>query len=86
MKTIYNKLLLLVLLFPFSILAQSTLSGTVLDKSSSQPIPGVNVVVEGTQNGTATDFDGNFNLNVKKGDKIVFSYIGFKNYTLIYEA
>ena len=86
MKTIYNKLLLLVLLFPFSILAQSTLSGTVLDKSSSQPIPGVNVVVEGTQNGTATDFDGNFNLNVKKGDKIVFSYIGFKNYTLIYDT
>lgn len=86
MKTIYNKLLLLVLLFPFSILAQNTLTGTVLDKVSNQPIPGVNVVVEGTQNGTSTDFDGNFNLTVKKGDIIVFSYIGFKTYTLTYDA
>lgn len=86
MKTIYNKLLLLVLLFPFSILAQSTLSGTVLDKTNNQPLPGVNVVVEGTQNGTSTDFDGKFNLNVKNGDNIVFSYIGYKTYTLIYTA
>ncbi len=86
MKTIYNKLLLLVLLMPFSILAQSTLSGTVLDKTSNQPIPGVNVVVEGTQNGTSTDFDGKFNLTVKTGDKIVFSYIGFKTYSVIYTS
>lgn len=86
MKTIYNKLLLLVLLFPLSILAQSTLSGTVLDKTSNQPLPGVNVVVEGTQNGTSTDFNGKFNLTVKKGDNIVFSYIGYKNYTLTYAA
>ncbi len=86
MKTIYNKLLLLVLLFPFSILAQSTLTGTVLDKTTNQPLPGVNVVVEGTQNGTSTDFDGKFNLIVKKGDNIVFSYIGYKNYTLAYAA
>ena len=86
MKTIYNKLLLLVLLFPLSILAQSTFTGTVLDKTSNQPIPGVNIVVEGTQNGTSTDFDGKFSLNVTKGDKIIFSYIGYKNYTLIYAS
>ncbi|MFN7014775.1 MAG: TonB-dependent receptor plug domain-containing protein, partial [Bacteroidia bacterium] len=37
-------------------------------------------------NGTTTDFDGNFTLtNIKKGDKIVFSYIGFKDETLTYE-
>jgi TonB-linked SusC/RagA family outer membrane protein len=86
MKTIYNKLLLLVLLFPLSILAQSTLTGTVLDKMSNQPLPGVNVVVQGTQNGTSTDFDGNFSLNVEQGDVIVFTYIGFKEYSLVYEA
>jgi TonB-linked SusC/RagA family outer membrane protein len=86
MKTIYNKLLLLVLLFPLSVLAQSTLTGTVLDKMSNQPLPGVNVVVQGTTNGTSTDFDGNFSLNVKKGDVILFSYIGFKEYSLIYDA
>ena len=60
MKTIYKKLLFLVLLFPLSILAQNTLGGTVLDKASGQPIPGVNVNVEGSTTGVSTDFDGKF--------------------------
>lgn len=87
MKTIYKKLLLLLLLLPFSVLAQSTLNGTVSEKTSGLPLPGVNVTVEGTQNGSATDFDGKFKLsNVKKGDKIVFSYIGFKDFSIVYNA
>lgn len=87
MKTIYKKLLLLLLLLPFSVLSQSTLNGTVSEKTSALPLPGVNVTVEGTQNGTATDFDGRFKLsNVKKGDKIVFSYIGFKDYSIVFDA
>ncbi|TDE00857.1 SusC/RagA family TonB-linked outer membrane protein [Flavobacterium hiemivividum] len=85
MKTIYKKLLFLVLLFPFSILAQNTLSGTVLDKSSGQPIPGVNVNVEGSTTGVSTDFDGKFQMpNVKKGAKIVFSFIGYANTVITY--
>jgi iron complex outermembrane receptor protein len=72
-------LLFLVLLLPFSILAQNTLNGTVLDKSSGQPIPGVNVNVLGSTNGVSTDFDGKFQLpNAKKGGKIVFSF-GLQN-------
>ncbi|WP_306349973.1 SusC/RagA family TonB-linked outer membrane protein [Flavobacterium sp. '19STA2R22 D10 B1'] len=87
MKTMYKKLLLLVLMFPISILAQNTLSGTVKDQTSGLPLPGVNVVAEGTTTGTMTDFDGNFALpNLKKGDKIVFSFIGFKSHVLNYEA
>lgn len=78
MKTIYNKLLLLMLLLPFSILAQNTLNGVVTEKPSGFPMPGVSVSVQGTTTGTTTDFNGNFNLtNIKKGDKIVFSFIGF---------
>jgi iron complex outermembrane receptor protein len=57
-----------------------------MDKVSNQPLPGVNVVVQGTQNGTSTDFDGKFSLKVNKGDVIVFTYIGFKEYSLVYEA
>lgn len=73
-------------MLPFGLLAQNTLKGVVLDGSSSQPLPGVNILVAGTTNGTTTDFDGNFTLtNIKKGDKIVFSYIGFKDETLTYE-
>ena len=85
MKTIYKKLFILILLLPFSILAQSTLGGTVLDKLSGQPIPGVNVNIEGNKSGVSTDFDGKYQLsNVKKGDKIVFSYIGYANVTAIF--
>ena len=85
MKTIYKKLLFLFLLLPFSVLAQSTLSGVVLDKSSGQPLPGVNVVVSGASKGAATDLDGKFQLSkVVKGDKIVFSFIGFKSQTIVY--
>ncbi len=87
MKTIYKKLLFLVLLLPFSVLAQNVLTGTVLDKASGQPLPGVSVVVQGTTNGTSTDFDGKFSLsNVKKGDVIVFSYIGFSDFSQNYDG
>lgn len=85
MKTIYKKLLFLVLLLPFSVLAQNTVSGVVKDKNSGQSLPGVNVQVEGSSKGTSTDFDGKFQLaNVKSGDKIVFSFIGYKNETITY--
>ncbi|WP_244178486.1 SusC/RagA family TonB-linked outer membrane protein [Maribacter litoralis] len=56
---------------------QSTITGTVLDESG-QPLPGANVVEKGTTNGTQTDFDGNYILNVADGATLVFSYIGFK--------
>lgn len=83
MKKIYNKLFLLLFLLPFTLLAQSTLDGTVVDQKTKQPIPGVNVLVQGATGGTQTDFDGKFKLsNVKKGDKVVFSYIGYKNQTI----
>src|SRR4051812_8259682 len=83
MKTIYKKLLFLFLLLPFTVLAQSTLSGTVVDKTTGQPIPGVNVNVQGAPSGASTGFDGNYQLsNVKIGNKIVVSFIGYKTQTI----
>jgi iron complex outermembrane receptor protein len=79
MKTISKKLLFLLLLLPLSVLAQSTLSGVVADKSSGQPLPGVNVIIKGTTKGTTTDFDGKYMLsNVISGEVIEFSYVGYK--------
>ena len=87
MKTIYKKLLFLFLLAPFSILAQGTLSGVVIDKKSNQPLPGVNVVVQGANQSTSTDFDGKFKLGkLKNGDKIVFSFISYETQTLNYSG
>jgi TonB-linked SusC/RagA family outer membrane protein len=83
MKTIYKKLLFLLLFLPLSVLAQSTLSGTVTDATSGQPLPGVNVVVEGSNNGVSTDFDGKYQLtNLKDGETVVFSYVGYSNSTV----
>jgi iron complex outermembrane receptor protein len=85
MKTIYKKLLFLLLFLPFSVFAQGILEGTVLDSKSNQPIPGVNVVIEGSTTGTQTDFDGKFKLpKVNKGDKIVFSFIGYTSQTVTF--
>ena len=87
MKTIYKKLLFLLLLLPFSILAQNTVTGSVVEKATGQPIPGANVNIQGAANGVSTDFDGKYKLsNVKKGDKIVFSFIGLRSLTLTYDG
>lgn len=53
-----------------------TVSGTVLDESG-HPLPGVNVIVEGTSKGTTTDFDGNYSLNIGDGEKLQFSFVGY---------
>lgn len=87
MKTIYIKLLFLFLFAPFSILAQSTLSGVVLDAKSKLPLPGVNLVVQGAKSSTSSDFDGKFKLgDLKRGDKVVFSFIGYESQTLNYSG
>ncbi len=86
MKAIYTKLLLFVLFLPFGLLAQGSLSGTVLEKSSGQPLPGVNVLVQGTATGVQTDLDGRFSLPVKNGDVVLFSYVGYAEQTLTYNG
>lgn len=54
-----------------------TVSGIVSGEKGTGPLPGVSIVIKGTTFGTTTDFDGNYTLKVKKGDALVFSYIGF---------
>lgn len=86
MKTMYQKFLLLLLMVPFGLWAQTAqLKGTVRDNTTGEPLPGVNVLVEGTQNGTSTDMDGNFVLPaVTRGSKIVFTSIGYASQTVSY--
>lgn len=54
------------------------ITGTVLD-ATGMPVIGANVMVKGTTNGTITDMDGKFSLEVDKGATLVVSYIGFAN-------
>lgn len=63
--------------------AQEKLTGVVNDASNT-PIPGVNIMIKGTNNGTATDFDGNYEIEASTGDILVFSYLGFKSKEVAY--
>lgn len=56
--------------------AQNRVTGTVKDKTG-MPLPGVNVLEKGTTNGSITDVDGKYIINVEKGKTLQFSYIGF---------
>ena len=60
---------------------QGTISGTAIDSSSGEPIPGVNVLVEGTQLGTATGSDGTYEItDVEPGTyTVTASYIGYED-------
>ena len=56
--------------------SQKTITGNVSDESGV-PLPGVNVIIKGTQNGTSTDFDGNYSITTSDDDVLTFSYVGF---------
>lgn len=73
--------LLLVLITQITFAQDIAVTGTVTDQSGL-PIPGVNVLVKGTSNGTQTDFDGKFKLSAKEGQKLVFSFLGMKTMEL----
>ena len=77
----WKQVSILLLLFSWSVAAYAqdrVVSGTVTDESGSA-MPGVNIVIKGTSNGTATDADGKFNITAKSDDVILFSFIGYQN-------
>ena len=57
---------------------QIEVNGTVTDSRTGDPLPGVNIVVEGTTTGTTTDMDGNYTLEVPADAKLVFSFVGYQ--------
>ncbi|KAF5056218.1 TonB-dependent Receptor Plug Domain protein [anaerobic digester metagenome] len=63
----------------------STLKGTVKDITGT-PLIGVNVIQKGTTNGTVTDVDGNFSINVPANATIVFTYIGFSAQEVVWDG
>ncbi|MEZ4778987.1 MAG: SusC/RagA family TonB-linked outer membrane protein [Flavobacteriaceae bacterium] len=79
MRTKFSGILTLLLAFvvQLTFAQEKTISGTITDESNL-PLPGVNVIVKGTSNGTQTDFDGNYSISVNVGQALVFSYVGYK--------
>lgn len=65
-------------LFGFALNAQKTVTGTVTSESDGQPLPGVNILIKGTTQGTSSDMDGQYNIEVQDGTAVlVISYLGF---------
>ena len=84
MKTKLFRLLssfLLMFAFGFTVQAQS-ISGTVTDENGV-PLPGATVLVEGTQNGVSTDFDGNYSISASSGDTLVVSFVGYTTQSVV---
>ncbi len=81
MKRTFTKISVLAVLCVLAInvaFAQNiTVKGTVTDSKDKSSIPGVSVVVKGTQNGTQTDVSGAFSINAPSNAILVFSYLGY---------
>ena len=68
---------IVLLLFALPLAAQVKVAGKVTDETNL-PLPGANILVHGTSKGVTTDLDGNYFIEVKKGDVLDFSYVGYK--------
>lgn len=84
MRSKFNVLLtVLVVMLGQMIFAQvKTVSGTVVDQNGL-PLPSVAIQEKGSGNGTQTDFDGNFKIDVKQGSTLVFSYVSMKTQEVV---
>ncbi|KAA3634651.1 MAG: hypothetical protein DWQ02_11060, partial [Bacteroidetes bacterium] len=63
-----------------------TVTGSVFDADSQEPLIGVTIVETGTTNGTTTDFDGRYSLSVSPGAELTFSYIGYESQVVALEG
>lgn len=78
MKRKLSTLLMLLALFcTQAAIAQTTVTGQVVDENS-EPLIGASVQVKGTSTGMPTDIDGNFSVGAKAGQTLVVSYIGYE--------
>lgn len=65
------------------LIAQIAVTGTITDSDFGDPLPGVNVVIEGTTQGTVTDIDGKFTIKVPSEEsQLTFSYVGMETQTI----
>jgi outer membrane receptor protein involved in Fe transport len=86
MKKNYNLLLAVAMFFMTAVaFSQGMITGKVADNTG--PLPGASVVVKGTTNGTSSDFDGNFKLNVNSATGVLeISYVGFEKKSIPFDV
>jgi len=76
-------LLLILIVYTPGLFSQGKIiSGKVIDGETKEPLPGVNILVEGTTQGTATDVKGTYSISATPGAKLIFSFIGYLSETV----
>ena len=75
-NSLLKKPLLIIMLLVGSITYGQSIKGVVSDADGS--LPGVSITIQGTTTGVQTDFDGNYTINAKQGDVLVYNYLGYK--------
>jgi TonB-linked SusC/RagA family outer membrane protein len=78
-RTIYKLIALIPLLLVWnSAIAQHEVTGTVVDANTQEPLPGVSILIQGTEQGTSSNIDGTFELSTPNDmSTLVFSFIGY---------
>ncbi|MGB6267483.1 MAG: TonB-dependent receptor [Olleya sp.] len=75
------------LMFSAFTMAQSTVTGTVMDADLNSPLPSASVVEKGTTNGTTTDFDGKFTITTQSNSGVLeISYVGYEKITVSFNG
>ena len=79
-----KKLILFSLMILSSFMTFSQISGKIVDADSNQPLPGATILVQGTDDGVVTDFDGKFTIQAATaGNTLVISYLGYETQEVI---
>lgn len=76
----------LLLMFAFSTVLQAqqiSVTGVIKDASTGDPIIGANIIEKGTTNGTITNFNGEFSLNVQSNGTLLIKYVGYKDVEVV---
>lgn len=73
----FSTLLGLLLITSMAMAQSRTISGSITDGSSGEPLIGATVLVQGTSTGAVTDFDGNYTIEASTGDVLVVSFTGY---------
>jgi len=74
--------LLVVFMISSGVFAQQVVSGSITDQDGN-PLPGATVIIQGTDTGVSTDFDGNYSIPVERGQTLEVSYIGYQVTTVV---
>jgi TonB-linked SusC/RagA family outer membrane protein len=78
--------MMLALVVSSSFAQAQSVSGTVKDAETSEPLPGASIQIKGTSRGATADLNGEFKLSANSGDVLVFSFIGYADKEISYNG